>query len=254
MRRKYHQSEIQTYLKCGKAWDFRYIQKIVIPPRAALTVGKTVDKTVNVNLTQKVKSGIDLPKLDLLDIAATEFEKESKNTDWGEDDPGQQKDATIEIVTLHSDKVSPIIQPATVQEEFFIETDAGYDIGGTLDYTDKSGLIGDTKTSSRQRASSYTTFRSFQPAIYDFAYGALRGEKSKGFRFDVITKPSKTKSSEYLPISGTVTEDDHSWLFSAINNVDKAIRAGVALPAPEGAWWCSKDWCGYWHMCKGKGK
>ncbi len=250
-RPKYHQSEIQTFLKCGKQWEFRYLMGRKTPPRAALTVGGAVDKAVTVNLIEKLKTGADISTEAVLDAYSSEFESRAKETEWGEDDAGKQKDIGVQLISAHHEKVAPGIDPATVQEEFIIETDAGYDLGGTIDLTEKSGVVVDTKTAK----SAYDTdavFRAIQPTLYDFAYEALHKKPSTGFRYDVLIKPTKTIGARIQKVEGKVTHDDRQWLFETITQMHKAIQSGVTLPAPEGAWWCSKDWCGFWSQCKGK--
>ena len=85
-RRRYHQSEIATFLKCPKQWEFRYVQGLKTPPRAALTVGSSVDAAVTHNLIEKLKTGTDLPTQSVLDAYSTDFDTKAKETEWGDDD------------------------------------------------------------------------------------------------------------------------------------------------------------------------
>jgi hypothetical protein len=250
-RPKYHQSQIQAFLKCGKLYDYRYNQGIKSPPRAALTVGSSVDIATSANLTEKIKTKADKSLEEVLDIYSTAFDSRAQETTWGEDDPGQQKDLGAKLVSLHHTAVAPTLQPETVQEEFHLSTDAGYDLGGTFDVTDVNGLVRDTKT-AKSAYDPDAISRALQPAMYDFAYESLRGRPAAGFQYDVLVKPTKTRPPVYQAVRAVVSPADRAWLFGTITNVHKAIQAGVALPAPEGAWWCSQDWCGYWSMCKGK--
>lgn len=248
---RYHQSAIQTYLKCGKMYDFRYIQGLKTPPKAALTVGSSVDAAVTYNFVEKIKTGQDLPTEAVLDTFSTDFDTRAKETEWGEDDAGKQKDMGAQLVKIHCEQAAPTIKPETVQESFVIETDAGYDLGGTIDLIETSGIVADTKT-SKGAYDDDAVFRAIQPALYDFAYEALRGKPSTGFRYDVLVKPTARKAPEYKPISAVVTQRDREWLFETISQVHKAISAGVALPPMEGSWACSDKWCGFWNLCKGK--
>lgn len=252
--REYHQSEIQTYLKCGKMWEFRYVQGIKIPPAAALTVGRAVDSAITHNLAQKVSSGVDISEAEVVDACATSFEKEAVDTQWAPDeDPGEEKDAAIQCVKAYHTEIAPNVQPETVQEKFVLHTDAGYNLGGTIDVVEKSGIVADTKTSSKQYQEN-AIFRAIQPAVYDFAYEALHDKPATGFRYDVLIKPTKKTGVRVQQVHSKVSSSDRLWLFETIHNVDKAIRAGVAMPAPDlpGVWWCSAKFCGYWSMCKGK--
>lgn len=251
-RVKYHQSHLQSFLKCGKLYEFRYIRGLKIAPKAALTVGSSVDASVSKNMVAKIQ-GEALTLEEAQAVAADTFDKLSPETVFDEDEkPGEMKDMSIKLSTLHHTVAAPLIQPKTVQEEFVIEMDCGYDLGGTIDLTDAHGFIRDTKTAARQNASGYSVERSFQPAMYSFAYRALRGEPEKGFVYDILKKPTAKIAPEYVQVSGQVSDADHNWLFDSIDQVHKAIQSGVALPAPEGSWYCNSKWCGYWSICKGK--
>ena len=221
--KQYNQSEINTYLKCGIQWDFRYMQKIKIPPRAALTVGSSVDAGVTRNLITKIQTGSDLSLSEVLDVYSTDFDIRAKETEWGEDNQGEQKDMGVKLVTVHHENLAPKINPETVQETFVIETDAGYNIGGTIDLTTKDGMIVDTKT-AKSKYSEDAVHVSNQPIMYDFAYEALRGKKAKGFRYDVLIKPTKTMGARVQQVEGVVSQESREFLFNSINNVHKAIK------------------------------
>lgn len=251
--REYHQSEIQTFLKCGLQWFYRYVEGIKTPPKSALTVGSSVDAAVSRNLIEKIDTGTDLPLSEVLDAYSTDFDVRKIETDWDGEDPGKQKDLGAKLVEAHHSNIAPSIQPATVQEKFVLETDRGFNLAGQIDVTTQDGLIIDTKTAKSKYAEDAIS-KALQPAMYDFAYESLHGKKASAFRYDVLVKPTKTKGAEVQQVQSQVTEADREWLFLTIDNVDRAINAGILLPAPENAWWCSKDWCGYWDRCKGAKK
>lgn len=253
-RPRYSQSELKTFLKCGKMWEFRYARGMRKPPGAALTLGSSVDKAVSANLEQKIESGTDMPEEQVLDEFSTEFDQRKAETEWKEDeDPGTQKDVGAALVALHHRTAAPRIEPETVQEAFVLETDAGYDLEGVIDHTEKGGIIVDTKT-SRLAYDQNAIERSFQPTLYDFAYEQTRGRKAEGFRYDVLVKPTARAPARLQKVEGKVSDCDREWMFETITQVHKAISAGVAMPAPEGSWYCSPKWCGYWAECKGKSK
>lgn len=254
-RKQLHQSEIKDFLKCGILYDFKHVQRIKTPPAAVATLGNSFDAGVTRNLIRKIESGKDLLLNEVLDAYSTDWDIRAPETDFDGEDPGTLKDTGIKMLKLHHENIAPTLDPATVQESFKIETDAGFDIGGTLDITTKDDVIIDNKTCSRARASDYTNEKvnhAFQPVMYDFAFEALRGRKAKGFRFDMVLRPSKTLPPEIRQGFAPITDEARNQVFNSIVNVSKAIDAGIALPAAEGSWWCSKDWCGYWNRCKGK--
>lgn len=252
-RPKYHQSQIKTFLMCGLRHQFRYLQGVRMPGGAHATTGSAADTAISFNLAHKVKTGECAPLSDVLDVCSTDFDKRVPETAFKADEsPGECKDAALAVVKTHTQGLATALQPKAVQMEFVIETDAGFDIGGTLDIVEQDDTLRDTKTASRQRASSYVVPRSFQPAMYDYAFTAVTGRKSPGWAFDVFTRPTKTLPAEYKPVFGRVEAADHEWLFNGINQMHRAIRAGIALPAPEGSWYCSERWCEFWAICKGK--
>jgi hypothetical protein len=247
----YSQTELKTYLKCGKMWEFRYARGIKTPPSAPLTLGSAVDTAVHTNLAQKIVTGKDLAVEAVLDEFSADFDRRQLETEWGDSDPGEQKDMGAGLVALHHQMAAPNIQPATVQETFVLETDAGYDLEGVMDLTEKSGVVVDTKT-SRAPYPSNALERSFQPALYDFAFERTRGKPAEGFRFDVLVKNGARKPPQFQRVEGKISLLDREWFFENVSRIHKAISHGVALPAPEGSWYCSSKWCGYWSQCKGR--
>ena len=120
-----------------------------------------------------------------------------------------------------------------------------------MDHTERSGMVVDTKT-SRVAYDENAVANSLQAALYDFAYETTRGKSAEGFRFDVLIKPTRTRPARVQQVTGQVTPGARKWMFETVSRMHHAISNGVALPAPEGSWYCSPKWCGYWNLCKGK--
>lgn len=246
---RYRQSQIKDYLRCGIYYEFRYIQGLTSPGNGATTVGSAVDFAVNSSLEQKIKTGSDFSLAEIVSATAQEFDRLAPQTDFKGEDPKEFKTTALQISKLYWENVSPSIQPETVQETFLIDTDSGYQLTGTFDVTDKKGQVRDLKTASPSRAREYDVNTKMQAAMYDWAYEQLRGKPSTGFVFDILTREAKPR---YISISGQVTPENREFLFRTINNFHQAVSAGVALPAPEDVYWCSKKWCPFWDKCKGK--
>lgn len=244
---EYHQSSIAMFLKCPRQYMFRYEMGMVMPPKAALTLGRAVDIGVTTNFKQKIETKTDVPIEAVLDSYSDSFEKESLNTIWEDEKPGDVKDLGVKMLKHYHEVAAPKIQPISVQEGFRIETEE-YALGGTLDLTDENKIIRDTKTSKMSYQEDAVS-DSLQATMYDFAYETKHGEKANGFAYDVITK---TKVPKYQEIKGVVTLGQRERMFESISIMHKQIYRGEYQYAPEGAWWCSKGWCGYWDQCKGK--
>lgn len=245
---EYHQSSIGMFLKCPRQYMYRYLMGLVLPPKSALTLGRAIDKGAGYNFEQKIASRTDLPIDDVLDAYSTTFDKEAPQTDWEGEDAGKVKDHGAKMLKVFHEQAAPKIQPVTIQEGFRLETDQGYALGGTFDVVDESENIRDTKT-SKANYEDDAVANSIQATMYDFAFEATRGKKPKAFIFDVVTKH---KEPRYQEVSGQVSDNQRNILFESVKIMHAQIERGEFQYAPEGAWWCSKQWCGYWHLCKGK--
>jgi hypothetical protein len=244
---EYHQSAINMFLKCPRQYMFRYLMNMRVQPKAALTVGIAFDAAAGHNFKQKIETKEDLKTADVLDAYSTEFDKHAPQTDWSDDDPSKQKDMGAKMVAVFHEKGAPKIKPVTVQESFRLETDAGYALGGTFDVVEEGHVVRDQKTSKGEYAADAVEVE-IQPAVYSFAYEAKHGVKPD-FAFDVVTKH---KEPRYQEVKGRVSEAQTQQLFEAISLMHNSIQQGAFQYAAPGAWWCSKDWCGYWSQCKGK--
>ena len=245
---EYHQSSINMFLKCARAYMYRYEMNIVVPPKSALIVGRAADDSNNHNMKQKIKSKIDLNVSDVLDAYNDSFEKNAPGTNWGDDNIGKIKDKGYQMAKVIHEQASPFIQPETVQQKFRIETTEGWAIGGTLDVTDTENYVRDLKK-SKANFQDDAIMKGLQPVMYDYAFESLHGKKAKGFIFDIVTKH---KEPRYQKMIGTISEHQRSWLFEIIRTMHQQVKAGNFQYASENGWWCSEGWCGYWSMCKGK--
>ena len=246
--REYHQSSIAMFLKCPRQYMYRYLQKLVMPPKAALTLGSAIDLGTTHNYKQKIVSKKDLSTQDVLDVYSTEFDKRTPETVWDGEDSGKIKDHGAKMMKVFHETASPKIQPLAVQDAFKIETSAGYNLGGTMDLVDENRVIRDTKTSKANYAEDALD-DNLQATMYDFAYQAKYKEKATGFAFDVITKHVTPR---YQEVKGQISSAQTERMFESINIMHSQIERGEFQYAPEGQWYCSKEWCGYWSMCKGK--
>lgn len=251
---EYHQSAIDTFLRCGLKYQFRYLMNIRTPSSGAATVGSATHAAIAKNLILKKENGVGCSLEEALDAYSSDFDIRAKETELTPDESlGELKDVGAQCVAAHHKHIAPTLEPVTVEEKFILNTDAGYDLAGTIDLVTKDGVIHDSKTSKTAYKDDVVS-GAIQPAMYDFAYEVLRGEKAKAFQYDVLIKPTKKIGVRTQMVRGEVTQADREWLFQTLNSVHNAIQAGVFLPAQEDSWVCSKKWCGYWSRCKGKNR
>lgn len=250
-------SAIDTYNKCPEMWRRRYIEKDIIPPGIAMLRGTGVHKGAEENFRQKIESKKDLPRKEIIDHAVAGYESKIKleGVELKADEKaagkkiaiGKGKDSVVSLAGLLADEVAPGIQPASVEEEIrIVMDDCDRDLLGYLDLTTVDKTIDELKTSSKSqwksKAGTTTQF-----IMYSLMHLAKHGELPADFRIHELVN---TKKPKYNFIDGIhFGQADFEPLVRRINATLKGISAGFFPPATPGAWWCSKNFCGYWDTC-----
>jgi len=248
-------SQIETYLKCGIQYYFRYIEGLISPPSIELGTGKAGHAALELNFTHKAVNGADAPLDEVLDHFSDRFEAEmqdvsSQNATY----KGAVKDKTTKLIEIHQDKVAPNLVPASPDDiEGKIEMPiAGIPMVGYYDLATQSTVI-DHKFVSRTKSKADAD-NSLQLTFYARATG------KKDVAFNCLIKSNKRDSGTWSEprvniVSGNPRNaQDFQWLESVVRYVANAISAGIFLPAPPDHWACTKKWCGYYHKCRGAGK
>jgi len=124
-------SQINRLASCGIQYKFMYVDKIRMLSSFNLLVGKTVDKTVNINLTNKIETGELLSVEEVKSIAKQSFligyeKSEIALTDEEQKEGidkvrGKNLDKAVTLAALHAAEVAPKISPKSVQEKRVIE-------------------------------------------------------------------------------------------------------------------------------------
>lgn len=244
---RFNQSKLNQFEKCPRQFYYRWVEGLKRPPSSALTLGSAVDAGVTHNLQTKIQSGALASAAEVLDSFSTEFDKRRSETDWGDDDPGEQKDLGANLVSAHYLEIAPSIDPAAVQQTFELKPEGrSYTLYGTIDLIEKSGVIADTKTSAKPYAADKVAI-DIQPAMYTYAQEALTGVRPE-FRYDVLLKTGKTKTQQ---VRGVVGQQSIDLLFDRLDTMNRAIAAGSFPLSPDlpGNWWCSRRFCGYHDIC-----
>ncbi len=117
-----HLSASQLGMTCAEAYRRRYVLGEKTPPGAALIWGRSDHAAHEVNFVQKIESGEDLEVGDVQEAFAEAFDTFSDDdVDWGDDKPGDLKDAGVSLVSLYHRQVSPTLQPLAVEQEFSLD-------------------------------------------------------------------------------------------------------------------------------------
>jgi hypothetical protein len=119
-------SQLSMFQRCPEQWRRRYLLGQKERPGGALVWGSADHYAHEQNFTQKITSGVDIPRSDV-ELAFVEgFDRAiERNGGAGEivwdDKPGSMKDQGVALVGAYHDRVSPHVQPVTVEEKFKLQ-------------------------------------------------------------------------------------------------------------------------------------
>ena len=257
-------SQLETLTKCGQQWYYRYVEGLRIPPAVRMVVGRAVDHSVNENLREKMKTDTELPLESARDLARDglqrEWDREGVLLEEEEMAKGVKRakgdaiDRSVALAGHHHQKLAPSIRPTAVQREFRIAiADYGITLKGYIDIEEGEQSVRDTKTSKKSPA-DIAAAESMQLTTYALAKKVLDGKIPKAVHLDyLIDRSSNKRASARTPkhkiVSAVKTEADFRPLLARVERALTVIESGLFMPAPIGAWWCSKDWCGYYNIC-----
>lgn len=243
-------SSLNTYLRCGKQWEYAYVQRLKRPPTLKLALGSAAHTTVEIDLKNKLRTGEDLPREQVTETFRDEFVKEAEDAeDSGRDTKSGMLDSGIKTVGFWHDEVAPITHPAMVEEEiqFRLLTDRmpeGVVITGTIDNVDTSDVVADWKFTSRTPAKGDGSYL-LNMTTYAIGFRKKTGRVEKGVRLDHLVRLKKPK---HVPVeSGPVPDQSIRAYAEIVTDVAKGIQAGFFPATGLKSQACS--WCGYRDIC-----
>jgi len=245
-------SSIEDFLRCGLFFWFRREGRdgsgrgfATIP----MTIGTALSAAAEVACLRK-KSEEPLPTLrGLVDIAVAAYDREQEvsiveaaqvEVDRGRDDAAGAARAWGELIMPTIGEVLWAEQPLIARFE-----DAGLELAGTPDLIEPD-LVRDSKTGRpwNQRMADRTR----QLTNYGLLYRAQVGTRPKRVCIDTVHRTTRGGWTAKTLWSSRTERDEAAYLEIA-QRVHNAIQKGVAVPAPEGAWWCAEGLCPFWNRC-----
>lgn len=269
-------SQLNTFENCGEAYRRRYLEGERIPPGVAAIRGGSVHKGAEMNFKSKLLTRVDLPRKDIVDRSAAEFDARLKlegvflapeEASRGKEIViGEEKDSTVRLAGLFADQVAPSYQPTAVEETIRIELpESPRDILGILDLTAvqlnpesmieplpetiplmPEGIV-DYKTSKKTKPQrEFDT--SAQLSIYDLAYRARYGRVPAFIKVEQLV--DLKSGPKRVTNTTTRTTPDFKAAVARINVMMTGLEKGAFMPANPGSWNCSPKWCGYFPTCR----
>lgn len=255
----YSWTQINTMLRCGLQYYYRYLRGIKIPPSAALTVGFCYDDALNFNYTTKIKTKQDEPLSVLTDVFHHSFEKRKEETEFEEEKPDDAENRGVSLIKtarttpLPEQKVTltESIMPVDVQRDIYVGfEDDPYLLLVILDLISQhngEGAFGvrDNKT-TKKSYNQGSVDEDLQLTAQSLAFRTEFGVEEAYLGFDVAVS---TQTPKIQVIGTTRTVEQHTRLLRILANMVDAIRKRVFLPPPNGHWACTPKYCGYWDIC-----
>lgn len=183
-------TSITTFLTCPEQWRRVYLVGETSRCSSALLIGRVDSKAREVDLGQKIHTGINMPLEAVKDAAASawdaEVEKEAENggIEWDPGEvPGKVKDYSIAVASAYRLQRAEQVLPIAVEERAeWTRPTVPFTIAGYIDVTEQP-RIREAKTSNK-RVSKPSAGWLAQAAIYSAA-------SKKPAVFDVTAKKDR---------------------------------------------------------------
>lgn len=239
-------SSISRYLKCGKQWKYRYIDKLQEESSEALLFGSAWHEFIKKYLLTPKHNAV----LDVIWIETVEQDK-YHNLPILIGGLGDKMLVSQDITNAIEDLSGTVnIESLEMETELHIPG-VPVPVIGFIDMIQNDGIPIDIKTASRKWTQEQAD-TSLQPTFYLAALEQLQMVKLPArFKFMVFTK---TKNPAVQVLETTRTHEDVFALYGLIGEVWQAIQREVFTPTDPGNWWCSHKYCGFWDVCEYGGK
>ena len=262
-------SSINLYLTCARAWRFRYIDKVKTPVAAVLPFGSAFHDAIEYYIGSKTLGEPSPADKIFADSWQKQLEREQQ-IDFGTETPesladlgqrmlGSELDVTgggpnrkVRNASTFLNDIVPMMNGSTpVIEKKITLMVPGVEVPiiGYIDLITSDGVPCDFKTSAKSWYAA-KAHEEMQPTFY-LAALTQEGIAPDDFRFRYYIFV-KTKKPKAQIIETKRTPAQLFWLLEMIREVWDGIRAGVFPPTGPGSWKCSKKYCEFWGMCRGK--
>lgn len=249
-------SSVTTFLRCGQQWFFAYVAAVKAPPSLRAIRGIAAHAAVEVDMRQKMVTGIDIPVDDMMDAYDTSWAEETVDgySITGDEKPGEVKDKGYELVRLYHKEVAPTIQPIMVEEpiQFNINGQAysgQIDLGQMVEVDlgwgppEERLVIRDTKTTGRTPAEEAYLLNMTGYAI---SQRQKTGLIEADIVLDYLVALKEPKYKE-IRMGGPVSDAQIAQFANVVGSVADAIKAERYVP--NGLINGSCGWCGYRAIC-----
>jgi len=259
-------SQVSTYLRCGHQYQYRYILGQRRPPGLALLRGTGVHEGAAHRNRIRMVDDVETPRGDVVDVAVASFDRRVVEEGEVSLDPdekskgleaamGAARDTTASLAGCFADDVAPtVLRPIAVEESIEIEIPrVGVSLLGIIDIAHEPPLapsgavvLEDYKTATSKKAPAAIA-DDRQLTWYAMAWRHKTASLPAAIGLRQLISYERGPKAIWVP---TEREDgDIVALLRTISTVAASISRGAFPPALDGAWWCSRKFCGWYDVC-----
>lgn len=245
-------SGVDTYLRCGKQYEFRYIDNIKSIPGIALLEGSAHHKAMEHNNLSKRDKGRDMAHGELTEIFMEDFRRRVKaeeSVEWSDENEDRIFSRAKILHERYAKDIAPGLHPLEVERKFELPVDVPNGKGestkillvGVCDVEEEKP-IWDYKTAAKSKGQGEVD-SSLQLSLY-----ALASKKNHVGIIEFLKKANP----EINVMQSYRTAMQKKWALEVVASVARAVIAKVFPLAAPNTWGCSERFCGFWGRCRGK--
>jgi len=234
-------SQLQTWDKCPRQWEYRYVKKLSSKPSSELILGGAYHKALDTYFKHKIEKGEDMDVEDCLDAFIDEWRHRIKEApvNWGYKNENSQLTLGLALVEEYIESTAPEVFPASSEETFVVKV-SGVDFICIIDLQDINRVVIDHKTAGRPYQQ--------RDVDKDLQASAAALVLNRGIVFqNHVAVKAKTPYIQIVKTMRVVA--DIEWFTNKVGLTVKLMNSGNAPPSVD-SWVCSPLYCPYWDNCR----
>ena len=256
-------SQVGLFQKCGERYRRKYVLGQKSPNSSNLGHGRLIHLTVETLLQYKIDHEQRVPPADLAgDTISTHLQEHTQDIEiWDPKVPNMEvfEETARSLVDLYVEARLPEVLPRAVELKLekvirgripfvgytdLIEMsliDVDFQPMKSLDDLKPTDSVRDLKATGKKYGANIVA-NSLQLSMY----GVITGLEHVGF--DLLVQKKK---SEFVKQDGFRSPQEKEHACDVVEDVAKAITAGIFTRADPESWMCTEKWCPYFKECRG---